>query len=171
MQDPLKASTMNDFRNALGINTSPSFYETTPITPVAIIGGNLGLPKPKSNQRLRYTTINAGGTNTEFQVATPTSTTTISYLGFSVSNFAAFSGSFVVYDGSSGTYPTLSANTSYPDDLGVLSLFVFPATVGYNFNLFQTLPAKVKKGLRINAGGASQSFIIVVWYLEEDIIN
>lgn len=170
MPDPLKPSIMQDFRDALGTNGSPSFFDSnTPPVPVAIIAGNVGYPRPRSNQRLRYTTIRTDATNRQFQVATASATTKIYYVGLQYNNNAAVVATATVWDGNSGSPPSLSGGTAYQEDAGYITNFVSEGTLYAKLSAYLPYPMEMKYGIRVSGGGVGQDLQVTILYIEETV--
>lgn len=167
MENKLKSTVMQDFRDALGVNGAPSSFEDqTPIVPVSIVGGNLGLPRPKANQRLRHVEMQiSGGASTDYQLATNTRTTKVYFVGCKIETNAATATGVTIWDADSGAAPAFTVNTVINDTFYVFASI--PATSGINKDYIIPMPSACSRGIRINAGGAGVGLIVQVWYLEE----
>ena len=172
MPDPLKPSIMNDFRESLGVNTSPSFFnEATPLTPVALVSGNVGFPKPRTNQKLHYTLVHNTGVAGPFQIASVTSTSKVYLVGVECVQFVAVANTATFYDDITGNGPGVGANTVYTDLNGYIASVPNVATIGSKTSFFPSLPIEVKRGIRVATGGAGVDVNIYVYWIEEDAVN
>lgn len=162
----------SDYRDTLKAAKAPSSIDLdAPIVPVAVV--NLGLPRARSNQRLRYTTvrISSAGNDSAFQVATASSILAIFYIGARVVNSAAVAAQGTIYDATSGNSPTLTLNNVNNENLGFLAHFALPATVGNEQLVIPSLPIKCISGIRfyIASAPASSQAEFTIWWLEEDL--
>jgi hypothetical protein len=162
-------SIQQDFRDIVGVTSAPIDTIKTDILPVAVITGNLGLPKPKSNQRLRWTLVALGNSSTEYQLATATNTTKIYLVGFNMANFNATSGSFGLWDTTSAGILSISGNTAYQDQSAYLGFVNFGTATNERYNLILPMPIEIKQGLRAFGGGAGISCWVTVYYIEETV--
>lgn len=122
-------------------------------------------PKPNANQRLRYKFVNWTTSTTQYQIATPTANMNIYYVGSYAITTAATAASPAIWDGTSGGTPASSANTAY-DEL-MIEYFYLPGTVGAERYHMPPMPLKIVSGLRAEAGVASGSGFLIIWYIEE----
>lgn len=167
--DPINPSIMQDFRDAIGVSSSPSFFDSsTPLTPVAIVGGNVGFPKPRNNQKFKYATLRCTTSQTAYQIATASATTRIYFIGVLSSNNAAVSSNIVIFDGISGTGPTIPQGSVLTEEAGNVSNFYSGSTIN-SLSTFIPYPVQMKQGLRATTGGLSQDCTFTVYYLEEQI--
>lgn len=160
MITPVKSSVQRDFRVELGTQACPAaFDDSTPLTPVALIAGNIGLPKPRSNQILKHQRYVITGAQTT-QVATASSTLKVSLIGaLFITNSTASAGSMQIYDDTSGSESDASQIIQYNNPAGAT-----------NYSLFFPLPIECNKGIRLRADtpAPGASIILPIW-LEEDI--
>lgn len=168
MQQPINKGLANDYRTTLGVSDAPSFIETEiPVTPVAVI--NNGLPRPSSNQKFRYVTINTGVDLRQFQVSTASSTTRIYYLGYCLATTAAVAQVWEIFDATSGANPALADNTAYNDNLGNIQKISIPAALTTLVN-YLPLPLEVKNGIRVQQNAAvGADAILIIFFLEESV--
>lgn len=170
MNTPVKASIQNDFKQELGCQSAPAFFNNeTPLTPVAVIAGNIGISKPRSNQKLKYTTVRVGNASTQYQIATASSTKRVYFLGMFYCNNAAVAANLTVYDATTGATPTVNTNTSYADELGFIMNLISTATVNDKSGQFLPYPLEIKQGIRAQGGGAGQDNTYTIYFLEEEI--
>jgi hypothetical protein len=161
---PIDKYLAQDYRNTLRTSDAPQNIETdNPVLPVIDI--QKGLPQPNSKQRLRYKFVNWTTTNTDYQIATPSSIKNIYYLGMYYVNTAATASTGAVWDGSTGSTPSSSANTSY-DEL-MLDYSRLGATDGAFQYKMLPFPTKCSFGIRANFGVAAGSGFAIIWYIEE----
>jgi len=164
----VKSSIMQDFRTELGTAGAPSSFEdTTPISPIAIVAGNIGLPKPRSNQRIK-TYFFSHTSTTAVQIETVSSTKKYYLLGV-VNTIVTGAGGSVnshIFDRTSGTGRT-TGDTDIP-----LFRTVGTASTTVIFSDIFNYPVEMKIGIRLyTAVAASSSAEGVVYYLEEDVIQ
>jgi len=167
---PISADIQSAYRQAFKAQVAPAVFDTeTPLTPVALVGGNLGLPRPLSNQKLRYSAINASAANTNFQLSTASSSLRVYFLYAISFQFAAVASGAIVFDATSGSGSAPGANSNTLDDAGYLVQLSLPATIGSYADTKLPLPVELKNGLRINAGAAGVSNLIYVFWIEENV--
>lgn len=163
MPDTIKPSVMQDFRNELGVTTSPSFFEgKTPLQPVAIIAGNIGFVKPRTSQKLlSYSATAAAGSNYNYQIATVT-TKNIYFVGISYSEGNITAGTpLALFDEASGTGYSALPNTT--------SVYTASPPANGQDAFYPPFPIPIKAGLRIYVQNPVASGVtFVVHYIEED---
>lgn len=163
---PLRNSALEDFRKETGSQAAPPFFNSEqPIVPTIVVGGNIGVIKPRANQRLKtYYFVHTA--NTEAQVATVTSSKKIYLIGYIATIVTGAGGSLNshVFDRTTGTTRT-TADTDIP-----IYRTVGTASTTASFSDIFAIPIEMKIGLRLyTALAASSSVEGVVYYLEEDV--
>jgi len=165
---PIDKYLAQDYRATLKTFDAPQNIETkNPIIPVVDI--QKGFPKPNARQILHYTFISIGTSATSFQVATVMPNKKIYFLGMSINVTAAVATNISGFDAISGTGPSTSANTAYLDELGFFAYLFTGATLGELRETKPQLPIEVKFGIRCVAGGAGQSGLAIVTWIEEQV--
>ena len=163
---PIDKYLAQDYRNTLRTGGSPQMIDdSAPVTPVIDI--QKGFPKPNAKQILHQTLVFVGNASTTFQIATVSATTKIYYLGMFAQNQAAVQCGPDFFDASSGVAGAINGNNAYQDYLGRIAPMTVAATVGATLAYNPVLPYQVTYGLRLIGGGAGQSCIYQIWWLEE----
>ena len=144
---------------------SPSFVDDQiPVTPVSIVGGNIGLPKPRANQRTRYAYRIALHADTYYQIATNSSTKQYYYVGVIAScSAAAVAHTDFVFDAASGNTPA--------SDTDEIMLYERNFIANSGDTAVLPIPLKMTNGIRLRLGdaGAAMNAWAIVVYIEEDI--
>lgn len=167
MADTIKSSVMSDFRNELGVSTSPSFFDgKSPLSPVAIIAGNIGFVKPRTSQKLlSYSATAAAGGNHNTQITTTSTTKNVYFVGISYSEGNITAGTpLALFDESTGTGYSGLPNTT--------SIYTSAPPANGQGHFYPPFPIPCKAGIRIFIQNPVASGVTyVVHYVEEDPIN
>lgn len=165
--DTIKPSVMQDFRNELGVASSPSFFDgKTPLTPVSVVAGNIGFVKPRSSQKLlAYSGTAAAGADYNVQITAVTTTKNVYFVGLTWASGGISAGlNFAGFDAASGTgYPSI------PHTIGIFNTNPTPNAAG---QFYPPFPIPCKAGIRLfmnNPGASGTTFNL--HYIEEDPVN
>lgn len=159
---PINKYLSNDYRTVLRVPDSPQDINTEiPVTPVVVV--NNGLPRPTTSQRIRtYTFTGTGASTTYAQIATPSATTKIYFLGV-VTILGGVGCVFSVYDATTGAPSTTTGGTAN---------FVRYQNIGATSNeaTFTPLPVECVTGLRAEDISGGSVNLSVIYYLEETVL-
>jgi hypothetical protein len=166
MISPLKQSIQVDFRSECGVQSAPAFFNSeVPLTPVVIVAGNVGFPKPRNNQILKTYFFQHVATDAD-NISIPSSTKKVYFVGVlaNVSSGVGGTVNFFIFD-------STTKNSRTDADTNILTFRAAPvASTNLTFSDFPPLPVELKSALRVASTVAvSGSAEGVIYYIEEDI--
>lgn len=165
MHTPADKYLLQDYRDDLRVVDAPQWIDTdVHIVPVKAIG--TGIPKPSARQRLITYMYNVNTTLTDTTISSVSSTKSVYLLGVTVLQAAATVANIYIFDATSGAAPSQPAVNTGANNTYVLMVSA-PATAGTFVQEWLPYPLKVINGLRLDAGGAGQSALVMVYYIEE----
>jgi len=161
---PIDKYLAQDYRDTLRTFDSPQNIETkNPIIPVIDI--QKGFIKPNSKQKLCNAFVYAGATTTRVQLATASTSLKVYFVAMQSINFAANVGDTILFDAISGNAPTTTAGNVYTGVDAPTCRHYLPASG--NLTTTPTIPVQVTNGLRVEFGGTSQNYYVMIWWIEE----
>lgn len=165
MKRPFNYYLQLDYRENMRAQAAPTtFDDEQEVIPVVVV--NTGFPKPSSRQVIKNRTIlqSGAGTNT-VQLATPTSTLRVFYIGVVYScNVTAGGATIAIGDASSGTVTATDAAT------GELFIVQSGTAVANNSN-FLPFARECFAGLRCSiVGPTTGNGIAEVYWIEESLV-
>jgi len=171
MFSPIRQYLQEDFRRETGAQDAPTIFDgDTPLAPVVIVGGNIGIPKPRSNQVIHRSSIFVDATARTYQIASASSATKVYVLGIVGIQSSATNQNIVLWDATSGSQPALSAGVLYQDTSGDELVLIHQAVIGSTFTQFLPYPREMKNGIRVETSatvGASSHYF--VYWIEENV--
>lgn len=169
MQEPMNSKVMQAYRTRLGVNSAPSFIDSSsPVQPVSIIGADLGLSIPVEGQKIRAAHVNVSGvTAASYQIATASNTKKYFYLGLRFMTNASNNAQFAIIDGTTfSAFPT--ANTLYTDNY--LAVGRIPATIDSIYDFINNFPVNIASGILFRYGGGTGCDAqVTIYYIEVDV--